>query len=260
MEPKLDVGATINRIFSIYGSQAGVLLPLAFAIYLIVAVIGALLGQSLVLYPIVIAIGALAATLYQGMVVELVGDVEGGREGTTVSDLVDAVMPVVLPLIGAGILAGLAIGFGFLLLVVPGLILMTIWAVIAPAIVLEHCGVFEAFGRSRELVRGHGMQVFWVIVVVFLIGFAASVVLGAIAAGISDATLMRALFNLVASTLTAPLTALAAAVIYFALLGIKGEPAVADPQYAVPGGGSVSPPPQPGEGFMPPPPPPPPSA
>ena len=38
---------------------------------------------------------------------------------------------------------------------------------IAPVIVVEHSGVMDSFGRSRELVRDNGWQVFGVIFVVF---------------------------------------------------------------------------------------------
>ena len=55
----------------------------------------------------------------------------------------------------AGILAGIAIGIGLLfLLFAPGLFLLTIWAVLAPVIVIERVGAIESFGRSRGLVRG----------------------------------------------------------------------------------------------------------
>ena len=74
-----------------------------------------------------------------------------------------------MPLLGLGIVAGIAIGIGFLLLIVPGLILMTIWSVAAPVLVLERAGVFASLGRSRELVRGNGWQVFGVIVAIFAI-------------------------------------------------------------------------------------------
>lgn len=225
MRQKLDVGATLSQIFSTYGAQAGVLLPLAFGLFLIVAVVdGLLAGGSLILVPLSVAVSVIAGTLYQGMVVSLVRDVQDGRRDSSVGDLVSQTAPVVLPLIGAGLLAGLGIGVGFILLVVPGLILLTIWAVIAPVIVVEHSGVMDAFGRSRELVRDNGWQVFGVIVSVFLIGIVASLVLNAIGAGISDSVGMRILFSLIASTLTAPLTALAAATIYFRLLEIKGSP------------------------------------
>jgi ABC-type multidrug transport system fused ATPase/permease subunit len=224
MTKKLDVGGTLSQIFSTYSAQAGVLLPVALAIFAVVAIVNAIIAGSLILLPLGLAVSVVAATLYQGMVVGLVRDVQDGRRDSSVQDLIDAAWPVVLPLIGVGILAGIAIGIGFLLLVIPGLILLTIWAVIAPVIVVEHSGVMDSFGRSRELVRGNGWQVFGVIFVVFLISAIVAGILGAIGAGISDSVGMRILFNLIASTLTAPIAALAAATIYFRLLAIKGEP------------------------------------
>ena len=247
MQRKLDVGATLNQIFSAYGAHAGVLLPVAFGLYLIVSIVTALLAGSLVFFLLAWAVSVVAATLYQGMVVSLVRDVQDGQRDSSVGELIEEAMPVILPLIGAGILAGLGIALGLILLIVPGLILMTIWAVIAPVIVVEHSGVIDAFGRSRELVRDHGWQVFGVIFVVGLIAFVASIVLGIVGASITDSVAGRIIFNLIASTLTAPLTALAAATIYFNLLAIKGEGTPAAAGY-----GEVPPPPP---GATPPPPP-----
>lgn len=229
MERQLDVGGTLRQIFETYGAQAGVLLPVAFCLYLLVAVVNGLLGGSLALFPLVFAVGVVAATLYQGMVVGLVKDVQDGRRDMSVGELVDATWPVVLPLIGAGLLSGIAIGVGMVLFLVPGLILLTIWAVIAPVIVVERSGVIAAFGRSRELVRGDGWQVFGVIFTVFLITVVVGIVLGVIGVAISGGVAMRILFNLIGSTITAPITALAAATIYFRLLSAKGEPAQAGP-------------------------------
>jgi hypothetical protein len=130
-------------------------------------------------------------------------------------------LPVLGPLIGAGILAGLGIGAGLVLLIVPGLYLLTIWAVIAPAIVIERRGIFDAFGRSRHLVSGNGWPVFGTIIVAFLITVVASIVLTAIANSIADGPLVRIVFNALASTLTAPITALVASVLYFRLLDLR---------------------------------------
>ncbi|HEY2333696.1 MAG TPA: hypothetical protein VGH58_01640 [Solirubrobacterales bacterium] len=228
MKRKLDVGGTLRQIFSTYGYQAGVLLPLAFGLFLLVAVIDGVLANSLLLISLGLAVSVVAGTLYQGMVVGLVRDVQDGRRDSSIGELIEATWPVVLPLIGAGVFAGICIGLGFLLFVIPGLILLTIWSVIAPVIVVERSGVFAAFGRSRALVKGNGWQVFGVIFVVFLITAVASVVLGAIGAGISDSFAMQVLVNLIASTLTAPIAALAAATIYFDLLSI-GEAAAPVP-------------------------------
>jgi hypothetical protein len=229
MERKLDVGGTLSQAFSIYGSLAGVFIPLALALFLIVAVINGIVadGGSLILLPISFAVTVIAGTLYAGMVVTAVGDVQDGKRDFSVNDLASSASHVILPLIGAGILAGIGIGIGILLFVIPGLILMTIWAVIAPVIVLERSGVMAAFGRSRELVRGDGWRVFGVIVIVAIIVFVVRAILGAIAVGIDDSLVARIVFDWIGSSLTAPITAIVAAVIYFQLKGVKeaGTPA-----------------------------------
>jgi hypothetical protein len=221
MNRKLDVGGTLSQIFSIYGQQAGVLLPLAFGLFLVVAIIIAISSGSFLLALVAYVVGLVAGFLYQGMVVSLVRDVQDGRRDSSVGQLVEETWPVVLPLIGAGILASIGIVIGTFLFIVPGLILLTIWSVIAPVIVVERSGAIDAFGRSRALVKGNGWQVFGVIVVVFLIAAVASFVFRAIGASISDSFAMLALFSLIASTLTAPITALAASVIYFRLIALQ---------------------------------------
>ena len=54
---------------------------------------------------------------------------------------------------GASILAGIAIGIGLVLVLVPGLYLITIWCVIVPVIVLERAGTGAGFSRSQQLVK-----------------------------------------------------------------------------------------------------------
>ena len=230
MNRKLDVGGTLSQVFSTYGQQAGVLLPLAFGLYLLVAIITGLFAGNFILGLVALGVGVIAATLYQGLVVSLVRDVQDGSRDSSIGQLIEETWPVVLPLIGAGILAGIGIAIGLIIFIVPGLILLTIWSVIAPVIVVERSGAINAFGRSRALVKGNGWQVFGVIFVVFLISGIASFVLQAIGVSISDTFAMRALFSLIASTLTAPIAALAASTIYFNLIALQGAaPAASDP-------------------------------
>jgi hypothetical protein len=225
MERKLDVGQVVGEVFQIYKDQAAVLLPAAAAIFFVEAILAALLFAGLGLIGVILAIviSLVATTFFTGMVVELVRDVQDGRRDSSVSDLFKAVAPVVLPLVAASILAGIGIGLGFLLLIIPGLFLLTIWAVLAPVIVLERAGVFGAFGRSQQLVKGNLLPVFGAIVIFFLINLVVGFILSAIGGAAGDVGVFIAQF--LTSVITAPLSALVAAVLYFRLRGDGDAPA-----------------------------------
>lgn len=223
MEGKVGVGATLSEAFAIYRDQAGVLLPVAFWLFLALGVIEALTADDISLFWVSIVVGLALSTLYQGMVVGLVRDVQDGRRDSSIGELVRSVGPVLGTLIGAGILAGLGVAGGFVLLVVPGLYLLTIWAVIAPVIVVERRPVFDSFGRSRQLVRDNGWPVFGAVVLALLITLVAAVVFAAIAVSLAEGILIEIVFSALASAVTAPIPALVAAVLYFRLLAIRAE-------------------------------------
>jgi hypothetical protein len=210
----LSPGAVISRIWEIYRDQFVVLVGTAIILYAIQFVLLLLLGSAAAWALIVLFIAL--AFLYEGMVVKLVQDVQDGRRDHSVADLIRAVEPVFWPLVGASILAGIGIGIGLILLIIPGLILLVLWAVVAPVIVIERPGVFAAFGRSRELVRGNGWAVFAVIVIVFLAVAVISGVAGVASSGLGSVG--RALVQWVVNAALAPVTALSASVIYFALV------------------------------------------
>jgi hypothetical protein len=228
MNAKLDTGRVFERIFSFYASQFSVLIPAAILLFLPVAVLNGLLltddgGSILLLVSGILAV--IATYWYQGMVVQATIDILDGRRDQTIGSLFGSAAPFILPLLAVGILAGIAIAIGFVLLIVPGLILITIWAVIVPVIVVERAGVFEAFGRSRELVRGNGWQVFGVIVVLFLIVLIVGILLRAIAGAITDDSFVGyVVADLITNVLIVPLSALAATVVYVELRRIKREP------------------------------------
>ena len=223
MNRSIDIGSVISRTFRIYADQASVLLPAAAVVFVGVGIISALLVVLAPILSIVAFIVILVGTtLFTGMVVELVADVQDGRRDATVGQLIAAARPVIGKLILVGIVAGVATAIGFVLIIIPGLILITIWAVFAPVIVLERPPGLGALGRSRELVRGNGWQVFGVIVVLVIGVGIVSAIIEAI--GDSGGTAVGIVVRVIVQIFTAPLAALAASVLYFELRG----PAVAD--------------------------------
>lgn len=217
-------GSVIGRAWDIYKSQFGLLFIAAVVLTLIT------LAVAFVFAPLVGIVNFVLGLFYTGGVVRLVQDVEDDRRDEQASTLFKGVAPVFWQLLGVAILAGIAIAIGFILLIIPGLILITIWSVVIPVVVLEKPGVFASFGRSRELVRGHGWQVFGTLVLAWLIVIVLGLVVGVVlaAAGAGDAVV--AVVNWLLTALTLPLVALVSSVLYFRLKAIKNEATATEPQ------------------------------
>ncbi len=82
-----------------------------------------------------------------------------------------------LPLLVLGILYSLAVAIGAVLLIVPGLVLLVMWAVVVPACVAENLGPIASMSRSANLTKGHRWTVFWVIVPLLLVSVGVSLLL-----------------------------------------------------------------------------------
>ena len=216
---RITVGGVVNETFSIYGQNAVALLGSALVVFVIVGVAAGLLQNAggAVLGLLAGIIRLVGYALFTGFVVQLVQDVRDGRRDETVGDLFSSATPAILALIVFGILFGIGVGIGFVLLIIPGLILITFWCVGAPAIVIERAGPIEAFGRSWRLVRGDAWSVFAALLVVLLIVIAIGVVLGIIATPIGDGATVVA--SIISTVITAPIFALAVSVMFFDLGG-----------------------------------------
>ncbi|HYM54615.1 MAG TPA: hypothetical protein VES97_04590 [Solirubrobacteraceae bacterium] len=216
MPPRLDVGTVIRRVFDIYVDQASVLMPAAAVVFVFTGILSTvLIAAAPALAVVSLLISLVATTLFTGMVVELVADVQDGRRDSSVGALLQAAVPVFGQLILVGLVAGVAVVVGLIAFIVPGLILITIWSVAAPVVVLERPAGLGALGRSRELVRGNGWQVFGVI---FVLGISVVLLAGAIEfAAESAGAGLGVVVRVIVGVLTAPLSALAASVLYFEL-------------------------------------------
>lgn len=216
---RIDPGRVIGETFSLYKEHFGPLIVMALAIFVVAGLIQGLLADAGGFFAQLLGtvVGLAATALFTGFVVKLVEDVRDGRRDFTAGELFSSGAAAAPTLILNGILRGIAVAIGFVLLIVPGLYLLTIWAVTSPAIVAERQGVIAAFGRSFELVRGDGWQVFFTILIAFLITIGVTLVAAAIGSGLGTGGLI--VLSIIASTLTAPIGALVAAVLFFDLGG-----------------------------------------
>jgi hypothetical protein len=221
---QVSLSAVASRVWEIYRDQAAVLLGTAailFALqFLVYLLIGSTAGIFIASWPFLVL-----STVYEGMVVRLVVDVEDGKRSHSVGSLLRSAVPVVGPLIGVSLLFTIGIVVGFVLLIIPGLYLITIWCVLAPVIVLERPGVFKAFGRSWDLVQGHGWAVFRVALGILFAVTLVSILVVPVAWGFGS--LARSLVEWAVDTAFAPVEALAVTVLYLMLRRVHGETGLA---------------------------------
>ena len=214
----------LSEAWGLYKRHWKHLLLIAFVVYAGVAVIQALLALVLVdwLAGLIGVLISLIATFWlQAALVKAVEDVRDGRADLTLTETFARMWPRVGAVAVASILALLGIALGLILLVVPGLVLITWWVLIVPVIVLENASSADSFGRSRELVRGYGWNVFGVIVLTVLLLIAVSIVLSLILLGIGNDAVRNFISRILSGTLTAPFIACAWTLLYFRLRDVK---------------------------------------
>lgn len=177
------------------------------------------------LSSIVVTIAGTA--LLQGGLVEIVRGlhVDGNDEATALEALGRA-SGRLGKLIAVSLLVGLGVGVGVLLLVIPGLVLATRWAVAVPVAMLEQGTARDAMKRSRAILSGNGWNVFKVL---FAVGFLTGVVsLPFTLVGAQQGPFGWWIAATLGAILTAPYTAHALTVVYYALLQ-PGRPIVLPP-------------------------------
>ncbi len=214
MPRTITSGAVVERIWNLYRAEAGRLLPVAAVLFAIQLAIALLLPIGLAL--VLSVLFWVLSLLYQGFVVELVSQARAGVEVSSTGDLVRAVTPALGALLAISIIFALGVMIGFVLIIVPGLMLITFWCVVVPVEVLERRGVFASFARSRELVRGNGWNVFGVIVIVYVAVLAISLLAGIVAAPLGHVG--RDIVQWAVNVAVTPVVALSASVLYFELI------------------------------------------
>jgi len=225
----------LSEAWNLYKAHWQHFVTIALVVFATVAVISLLLALVLEGWAaaILIALVSLVATFWlQGALVKAVDDVRDGRADLSFAETFGSVRPHLVAIIVAGVVAAIAITIGFLLLIAPGLLLLTWWILIVPVIVIEGRGAGESFGRSRELVSGYGWRVLGVILLTILILFGFRIVLELVLFPLSNA-LQSFVTELVVGTVATPFAVIAWTLLYFRLRRAKEAPAPAAPEPAV---------------------------
>ena len=241
----MDIGDVLSEAWGLYKRFFRQFFLTALVVFAVLDLVSALAAQAAgnsvgagVLWGLVaVLISIIGYFWVQGALVELVRDVQDGRADRSVGETYAAVQPRLPALIAAGLLAGLGIAVGFVLLIVPGLYLLTIWSMLVPVIVIEGRAAGESFTRSREVVRGNGWPVFGLVLITFITIEIAAGLIRLLFAPLPN-FLDDWLGSLVAHSITIPFAAAALTTAYFKLTASTAvepepdpgaEPAAAEP-------------------------------
>ena len=133
-----------------------------------------------------------------------------------------------LPLLVVTLLFVLAVAFGMVLLVVPGVMIACAWCVAVPALVADRTGIMGAFSRAAELTRGNRWQIFGLAVIVWvallIIGLIFNAIMGVSMIAQDPSRVLEQVLSpaflivsVIRSTITSVIGATAIAVIYVEL-------------------------------------------
>jgi hypothetical protein len=238
------VGGLVGRTFRVWWQNLGVFSMLAALVYLPVmlaafamglgsmytrsplepadpAMFTSQLGRVGILYVFILMVFAVhMAALTYGAIQSL------GERPVRLGELLAVGVRRALPVIVASIVAYVLFVLGFLLLIVPGLILITAMVVTVPTIVVERAGPFKAIGRSFRLTKGRRLALFAAFFVFFLVLMAVGMV-GAVAFPVasaflgSGAAVVGLVLTLVVNVVFASLPTIAPAVAYHDLRAEK---------------------------------------
>jgi uncharacterized membrane protein len=178
MADEVSVGRVISRGFSVITDNPvtvvglslllGGIPTVAFSYYQQSLISGDMDPDQAVGFAFVALGSSIVSVIFQAVVQgalvrATIAHANGRRAG--IGESVTEGLLALLPLIGLSIIMAIGITLGFVLLIIPGIMLYVVWSVATPALVAEGIGVFDALQRSRDLTRGARWQVFGVILI-----------------------------------------------------------------------------------------------
>jgi hypothetical protein len=124
-------------------------------------------------------IGIIGNAALQGAVIHgSVSDLSGKR--ATFGECLSTGLRFFWPLFCIGLIVAICCFFGYLVFVVPGVLLGLAWCMAAPAEVIERTGIFASLSRSADLTRNHRAAIFGLIIIFFASVFVVQLVINAV--------------------------------------------------------------------------------
>jgi hypothetical protein len=214
----LEISSVLGDALYLYTRFLGRFVLIAALFFGVIALLQLLANETRELVPfIAFVLASIVGSFWlHGALVIAVDDARHGKLELSVIEVLKRLEPHLWRLVGAGLIVAVGVALGLLALIIPGLVLLSFWSMVTPAIVLERRGVQDALGRSWRLVKGDGLRVLAVIVVTILVAAVISLVTGAILSPLPD-RLDTYVTTVVANAISLPFVALAWTVMYFEL-------------------------------------------
>ncbi len=220
-------GTMLSKAWSLFQNRLNALLTVTIIGMLIIFVIGFIFGGSSFFatgrsHTALLGIGGLITSI----VAIIIGVIQQGALITVVAsdhpitwqDAYRAGSKRFWALLGAALLVGIAVVIGFVLFVIPGVILAVWFCVTAFCLMLENKGIMDSIKQSKAYVKGRWSETAWrlsVLIVIVIIVSIPVAVLGAFN------PLVGQLLNLIFSVMVTPFVVCYSYILYRSL---RGEP------------------------------------
>lgn len=222
---RFSAAGVLGEAWDLFTRHSGRLIGIAAIVFGFLSAVQALVNSSGVraLIPLSVAITILGALWVQGALVVAVEDIRDGRVDLPLAAVFRRVEERLWPLLATGVAAAVLVVVGLGLLVVPGVVLITLWCTLTPVVMLERRGVLGSFARSQQLVRRSFLPVLAVVVVTVVGATAVQMVITALLQPLPPFVDLY-VAGVVANSVTIPFVALAWTLAYLDLRELERVP------------------------------------
>jgi hypothetical protein len=235
--PQVSLGTLVSRMFGVWKGNVGTFAAVSLAFQVPILLAYAAVGSPLLAHPgrfgqvppetqafvmtgrywAIMAVSLLLVIVQAGALSAGALEHLAGRRAAA-GAMIGRALRLAGPLLASNLLALLAIWIGFILLIVPGVILTLMFSLMVPIVVAEALPWTRVMGRSRSLTKGHRWKLLGLFVIGYLVALAPTLLVSTLA---PDVPYLATVLNLILGVLVMPLLMAAPAVAYHDLRNLK---------------------------------------